>query len=202
MSNNETEIAKGTFNSDVPPPKRIFDQLLERFFSLARNRAENTIELAQTLYEADEYLGKYEIREFCKRVNLSHEGSTYRKMRKIGQEASRFKPFTEQLPSGWTTLYRLAKLSNDQFDRVTKHERFRPMMTAADVDDITGQPSKHSNDRKRDVTIDMTGLDNKAKLDVYHQIKDLEQKFGFHIKIAEEIEALVKSPVSAAGSAK
>lgn len=96
-----------------------FDSLVERYLTFAIKSAENIIRLAETLVEASN-LGEPKLLDFCTRVRLKYNGSTYRKQLKIGQEASRFEPFLERMPNNWTTVYKLAKLTKAQFDRVAR----------------------------------------------------------------------------------
>jgi hypothetical protein len=58
-----------------------------------------------------------------------------------GERKSRFEPFLNRLPNHRLTLYDLAVLQADQFDRVTKDERFGPTITGKQVREIVGRKS-------------------------------------------------------------
>jgi len=47
------------------------------------------------------------------------------------------------LPCSWTTLYKLAKLQPHEFERVTRDERFGPMMTAREVGQILSRDHRN-----------------------------------------------------------
>ena len=99
-------------------------QLVNQYRTFAKHTAANIIKLAETLVEAEDSLSKRELRQFCEDVGLEYDGSTYRKLMKIGKEVSRFEPFVERMPSNWTTVYKLASLDRDKFDQVTRDGRF------------------------------------------------------------------------------
>ena len=108
----------------------LFDSLVERYRTFAKKSAENIIQLAETLVEAKAKLSGMQLHDFCQAVGLDQNGSKFRKLLTIGQEASRFEPYVDRLPTNWTTIYKLASLDGTVFDRVAKDARFAPMMTA------------------------------------------------------------------------
>jgi hypothetical protein len=110
----------------------IYADLVQRYYSFAKKSAENIIKLAETLVEAKDKLSDTELQKFCNDVGLQYEGSTYKKLMKIGAEASRFEPFVERMPNNWTTLYKLAKLDKGAFDLVANDNRFTTTMTASE----------------------------------------------------------------------
>jgi hypothetical protein len=129
-------VTAATADTDetVPATSRV-DELINRYNSFAKQSAENIIKMAETLVDA-ERLSELERHAFCAAVSLSRP--TYQKLLKIGQEASRFEPFLEQLPNSWTTLYKLAALEIKQFDRVAHDPQFAPTMTAEELKVILG----------------------------------------------------------------
>jgi hypothetical protein len=121
------------------------DELINRYNSFAKKSAENIIKMAETLVDA-ERLSELERHAFCAAVSLSRP--TYQKLLKIGQEASRFEPFLEQLPNSWTTLYKLAALEIKQFDRVAHDPQFAPTMTAEELKVILGDINSSASKSK------------------------------------------------------
>jgi hypothetical protein len=170
----------------------IYVDLVQRYYSFAKNSAENIIKLAETLVEAKGRLSDTELQKFCNDVGLPYDGSTYRKLMKIGTEASRFEPFVERMPNNWTTVYKLAKLEKGAFDRVANDNRFTPMMTASEVDAIVGGSSTPKNEHCRDLMIDLGGFDKVTMIAVCKRIKDLKQEFGFEFKVASRIEKEIR----------
>jgi hypothetical protein len=176
-STHTAQIASTTYRS-----------LVAQYRTFAKKTAENIVRLAETLVEAKLELTEAELRQFCSEVGLEHEGSTFRKLLKIGNEASRFEPFFERMPNSWTTVYKLAKLEKDVFDHVARDHRFTPMMTASEVDAITARSSdKNSEQLSRDLTIDLHGFDRAKKVAVLQKIEGLVQEFGFVVKIGNDL---------------
>src|ERR1019366_4614715 len=91
------------------------------------------IGLAMTLVEAEEKLSTAEFKIFCELVGIPKGGPIYKKFTKIGEAATRFKPYMEKLPANWTTLYKLASLPPDKFDRVA--QSLTPFITAREIDE-------------------------------------------------------------------
>ena len=170
----------------------IYADLVQRYYSFAKKSAENIIKLAETLVEAKDKLSDTELQKFCGDVGLQYEGSTYKKLMKIGAEASRFEPFVERMPNNWTTVYKLAKLEKGAFDRVANDNRFTPTMTASDVHTIVGGSSTAKNEHWRDLMIDLSGFDRVTMIAVCKKIKDLKQEFGFKFKVAGQIEKEIR----------
>ena len=163
-------------------------QLVNQYRTFAKHTAANIIKLAETLVEAEDSLSKRELRQFCEDVGLEYDGSTYRKLMKIGKEVSRFEPFVERMPNNWTTVYKLASLDRGKFDQVTRDGRFRPMMTASEIDKIIGTQSHVASHGKRDVMIDLSGLEQNLVIEAFRAMKGLEQQYGFCLKARKEIE--------------
>lgn len=145
----------------------IFDGLVKKYSAFARKSAEHIIKLGETLLEAKQELSEQRLKDFCHEVHLEHDGSTFRKLLKIGQEASRFEPFNGSTPVAWTTIHKLATLEKDKFDAVAHDQRFGRWMTAAEVEQIlTGIPNQGGDGLSRDLTIDLSGFDEAKKLQV------------------------------------
>jgi hypothetical protein len=85
-------------------------ELVKQYRLFAKETAENVLQLYETVAEADNKLSKCDRLKFCLEVGLRHNGSAYRKRLNIGKKVSRFKEFTDRLPSCWTTLYKLSTL--------------------------------------------------------------------------------------------
>jgi hypothetical protein len=124
-------------------------ELVKRYKELARKGARCILDLAATLREAAELPG--EIDAFCKEVGLDPKGSTYRKLIAISDRLARFEPLAERMPCAWTTIYQLAKLSDEAFERIARSDRFGPLMTARDVESIVQSVTPIAKVTKRDV---------------------------------------------------
>jgi hypothetical protein len=106
---------------------------VDRYRGFARQTADGIIGLAMTLVEAEEKLSTAEFKIFCELVGIPKGGPVYKKFTKIGEAATRFEPYMEKLPSNWTTVYKLAALPPDKFDRVA--QSLTPFITAREIDE-------------------------------------------------------------------
>lgn len=167
----------------------VFDELVERYRAFAKKSAENIIKLAETLLEAKQKLDASQMTQFCAAVGL--EGSTYRKMIKIGEEASRFEPFIDRIPSNWTTLYDLAKLPPEKFEQVAKDSRFGQMMTADDIELIIAGDEQSKNIRsKPDFTVSFGKIGDDTKLEASRRFAELAEQYGFTYDLSRKIQRL------------
>ena len=130
----ELNVLNGT---EIDPSTYV--NLVQRYRHFAKESAANIVKLAETLVIAEQNLAPVNFSKFCEEVGLHKEGSTYRKLMIIGANASRFEPFYDRLPNAWTTVYKLASIKQNEFDRVTKSDQFSPFMTAKDVTEVLGK---------------------------------------------------------------
>jgi hypothetical protein len=173
---------------------RTYTKLVEQYKRIAEKSAENIINIAETLVRASSKLSTDDFNRFCNEVRLQKDGSTFRKLMAIGKKISRFEPFLGDLPSGWTTLYRLASISDDRFKLVTEDSRFSRSMTAKDVTLIVGSVSKARTVQQRDVIIDLSGLDTQKQLEVYQELQLLEKRFGFQLTPCKSLRTKAVNP--------
>jgi hypothetical protein len=116
----------------------------------------------------------------------------------IGEKVARFQPFVDRMPNAWTTVYKLALLENHEFDRVTKSELFTPLMTAGDVNLIVNGKPETKEEGHRDLTIDLSGLERSAKIELYRKVKALEEKFKFRLTLSAELKSVTNNVVTTA----
>jgi hypothetical protein len=179
-------VPNGTDPSDL-------DRLVVQFQTFARKSAENILGMAETLLEAERTLPLQASEQFCLRVGLDRKGSTYRKLRAIGEASVRFKPLVDRLPNHWTTLYPLAKLPGDDFDRVTSDERFNPSMTAGDIRLILNGPPKPNTDRfSKDFFVDVSELLPHRQAELWKDLKELVKRYGVACKSRNGIRKNLK----------
>ena len=182
---NETDIASPT----------LLD-LVQRFRKFRKETAKNYIRMAATLAEAKRKLSELELNDFCAAVCLKYGGSTYKKMLKIGEKATRFEPFLDQLPDAWTTLYKLASLENEEFKRVTTDVRFGQGMTAVDLEKIlAGEPNGLSSESteqaerlSNDCRIHLKGFEAAQKIEVCRKLLSLAAEYGFKCSFSSSLE--------------
>ena len=120
-------------------------------------------------------------------------GSTRRKLKKIGSCAARFEPNLNSLPMGnWTTLYRLACLKPDQYQRVVESEKLKPDMEAKTIDDVIGEKTPTKGTANRDLTIDMKDSAAAKMIELYEEIEDLHSDYEFQINPGKRVQDAIK----------
>lgn len=115
---------------------------VERYRGFAKKTAECVVELAKTLIEAEQTLDASEQREFFRHVSIVKGSSVYKKLHVIGDRHSRFLPYMHKLPGTWTTLYLLARMPHDEFDRLARSHILSPTTTARAITDATPKKKK------------------------------------------------------------
>ena len=125
-------------------------ELVRRYREFAMKGARCVLDLAATIVDAGK-LPEPELDAFCAEVRLDRKGSTYRKLRYIGDRLDRFEPLADRMPCSWTTVYQLARLSHEDFERVARSDRFGPLMTLRDVEMIVQSAMPAPRAKKRDV---------------------------------------------------
>lgn len=167
---------------------RMRAELVLQYKEFARKSAECILELAGIVAKASE-LPEQELRAFCDEVGLEREGSTYRKLRAIGERIDRFEPHAERVPYAWTTLYELAKLSDEEFERVVRSNRLSRTMTAKDLASIVPKPLG-----KKKVTAARDAAPATVKKDVTPTVPD-EGDTALMTAAEEEDDAVPPTPV-------
>lgn len=99
-------------------------------FTIAVNKcAENVLEMCKIVHEAQDELPKEEFEYFCKEINLTSK-SAISKMKTIGQAYSKLAGYKDDLPGAWTTLYLIARMQPEDFQKAYDEKVINPMTTA------------------------------------------------------------------------
>lgn len=176
---------------------------IERYVSnykgFLKKTAEAILGLAQTLVEAESNLNGVDFAIFLDEVGLKRTDPTLSKLRKIGEHFHRFQPYADRLPNNWTTIYQLARLSSETFDKVA--DQLTPYITAAEVDELAGLDRARKPIEKADLKVSLEGLSLEQKKAVHKEIEALKERFG--IKFRESPWLIVelkgaKAPLSEA----
>ena len=159
------------------------DEYVDRYNALLCKSADAFIALGETLYEAKQNLTEEDFKNFLEKTGLNNSKATYSKLLKIGEEAPRLRPYVNNLPQSWTTLYTLSKLKVDQFEKVVP--QLNAYSTAKDVSSLLEDKSeaKEKIVLKNDIVICFADLDLDTKLKVVTAIKELEDQYKFNLKI-------------------
>jgi hypothetical protein len=158
--------------------------LVERCLRHKKDAGESIVRLGEALYEADYNLSRKEVTSLCSEVGIVYDKPTWRKFIAIGKKFSRFEKHFDKLPNNWTTVYKLAILKQNEFERVTKSDRFSAFVTSKDIDEILG----HAKSKKKgDVSINLTGLLEPMKVELYNELTALKKKYGFTLKASDDL---------------
>lgn len=157
------------------------EQYIERYRSHAKRTVESILRLGETIVEAEQQLSRIDIMIFCQEVGIEHNGPTFRKLRKIGQQSARFLPVLDRVPNSWTTVYELAKMDKDQFTSIVEAEALTATATMKELKAFIDTGKK-----KPSTTVSFT-LTLQAKNAA--QAFEIEAALG---KVAEQFGAKVK----------
>jgi hypothetical protein len=117
---------------------------VSRYMLFANKSAENILEMSKVVFEASKAFGEEPFEQFCSTVGL-RDKCTVSKMKKIGSRYAQLAPFMNRLPPAWTTLYTLAKLSDEKFEEIVSANKVSIYTTAKQLGEIL--PSKKRGSR-------------------------------------------------------
>ncbi len=170
-------------------------QLVADYKSHAKKNCESVLGMAKAVATAVKEFKDDEqtFKDFCNGVGLDPEGSTFRKFKVIGENATRFAPHLDKLPASWTTLYGLANIETSDFDKVAKHKTFGPKMTAKQIRAIT----KKSKGKKFDTSkakynfiVKLQGEPAKLK-DLVEQLQAALKPLGLEGEPSEKLQGVL-----------
>ena len=104
----------------------IADDYIRRYQSSTKNALENILCMGEAVNEIyqkvkSKELDNSDLEYFCQSVHLDPKGSTFRKYKAIGENASRFRAVVEKLPPTFSVMYELATLEADDFEFFTRN---------------------------------------------------------------------------------
>jgi len=151
-------------------------RLVDRFHAAAKRTITELLECAVVIAEAHNYLGKLHLEEFFQHIRLNPEGSTAKKMRKVGENYSRLSPYLDRLPNNWTTLYYLVTLTGIEFQKLVDNEVLHPSVTLEEIKNQfrTSQKSKQKSQR---VVIDLLKV-QEGKAEFAQKLKSLLSEYN------------------------
>lgn len=96
------------------------EQYVGRFRVTLSKTASSIIELGEIVYSAKTELNKDGFKLFCLQIGTPSNSSTIKKWIKIGEKAQTLRKHENHLPSDWTTVYQLARLTETQINDLIK----------------------------------------------------------------------------------
>ena len=122
--------------------KSAADEYIRRYQISTMNAIENILNMGEAVYEIytkckSDDMNEADLQYFCQSVGLDPKGPMFRKYKGIGVNAAKFRQCIDKLPPTLTTLYDMATLHPDDFERyVVKgsyssnltHKQFKKMV--------------------------------------------------------------------------
>jgi hypothetical protein len=163
---------KSVYNPEV-------EKYVIRYKSFLKKTAEAVLGLAETLAEAKVKLNGVDFHCFCNEVGTPEGSSTYSKLLKIAENSARFQPFVDRLPNTWTTIYKLAKLPSEKFERVSAN--LTPFITAREINEIVGDEKELRNVEHYDIKLSFEDLLPEQKAKIYGELDRLKAEYSFKV---------------------
>lgn len=167
------------------------DSYVSRYNIASTKSASSVLELAEIIFEAHTTLNEKEHEQFLISIQcLSEKKKSYlAKMRCIAQD-ERLKPVVDRLPSAYTTLYTLTKISDNDFERMKKSSLLCPEMSEFKLNAFL---------RKKNATFKVTSVVKKkvkvkshaTSVSFAFDLEDIPSKM--QIALIKEIQAICAS---------
>jgi hypothetical protein len=152
--------------------------------TFVRNTAENIIRLGQTVMDASIKLTGSQLDQFLVHVGIDKNGSTYRKLRIIGEQSDRFLNVLDHLPNNWTTVYALAKMDRSDFDRLVEVKALSPMSTMGMIKSSLEPKKEKANQLTLSISIPSETPEHAFQLE--QEVKALVEEFGGRMRWSNE----------------
>lgn len=101
-------------SNNIVVSKKVTDYA-EQFKVQAKKTAEGILEMARVVFDAKK-LGKADFEVFCSEVGYKSDSSTIRKLNSIGEKYQFLLSRSKSLPTSWTTLYHVSRLTTEVID--------------------------------------------------------------------------------------
>lgn len=174
------------------------NDFVAQFNTLYAKTAESLIEMARIAYEAKQ-CGKSVYAIFCERVMMKGD-ATMSKLVAIGKKYQSFKSHQEHLPSNWTTLYNLTRLSEEAFNEKCDSGDICPRLTGVESLALIGRVPEAIKDKspkgeKAEITNQpMYGLsafiscDTAESASALQEVIDFAKSKGLSIRPSADLE--------------
>ncbi len=120
-----------TLNLNVDTPRLL--TLAADFQRFAKKTAEGVLDMAATVFRASKLGSDAQFHRFCELVGQRYQSPTMKKLKLIGEKYEFLLAKAEKLPGSWTTMYQIAKLANDEIERLIDKGVIHAQMLARDL---------------------------------------------------------------------
>ena len=160
-----------------------------RYQTFLNKTAESILSLTETVYEAEKNLSADDFKVFKEEVGLNSK-ATVSKFLAIGKNVSLLRPYSKNLPYSWTTLYRLVRMKQFQFDKVK--DSLTTEMTAADIQRLLGRPPRAAKKDPADIKIYLWKLCAEEKADFLDELRDLVKGYEVTVNLNSDLSQEMK----------
>jgi hypothetical protein len=163
-----------------------------RINALTTKSASSIIEIGSSFLEAKHELSPAEYRQFLFHLKYVEGSASIRKWNKIGEASIRLRLIENRLPIQWTTIYEIARLSQQKFDELMQSSVLCQAMTAKKMSEFfSNQVSKKSKPRK--VHFTLTFEPDVDPLDLLQKINELQSASSiFNIEVSHDAQELIE----------
>ena len=161
------------------------EQYVERYRNHAKRTVESILKLGETVVEAEQQLSRLDIMIFCQEVGIEHNGPTFRKLRKIGEQASRFMPVIDRVPNSWTTVYELAKLENDKFATLIDSQALTATATMKELRAFIDDGGKAPSDTVS-FTLTVKAKNSAQAVEIDRALGAVGDQFGSKVRVSNQ----------------
>jgi hypothetical protein len=133
-----SEVASEVVTADLVVSAPKIHVLVKRFQQFSRKTAEGVLEMGRAVHEARQ-LPRSEFFRFCELVQI--KTSNIKKLAVIGAKYDYLIHRADKLPSNWTTVYAVAKLANEEIEKLIDQGVVNSLTDVHDLAAVLGKPS-------------------------------------------------------------
>lgn len=147
-----------------------------------KKTAASILELACVVGEAKKDLSCEEFRKFRLSIGAPSSKDSYiKKLLKIANSSARLSLVSDSLPPNYTTLYELAKMSSDSFQKVHHDGVLSPDMTAKTLSPYLDK-TERSNASANEAVLVFKNVAPTQRIDALKNLQELCNKFKIELK--------------------
>ena len=147
-----------------------------------KKTAASILELACVVGEAKVDLSSDEFRKFKLSIGAPPSKDSYiKKLLKIANSSSRLSSVSDSLPPNYTTLYELAKMPSDSFQKVRNDGVLSPDMTAKTLSPYLDK-TESSNALANEAVLVFKNVATTQRIDALKNLQELCNKFKIELK--------------------
>ena len=177
--------------SIAPEVSSRIEDLVTRYYGFGKAGTKGILGLAEIVCQAHEEFGDKYLTIFYERIKVEPNGSTCRKLKKIGSRKARFKQVLDKLPNSWTTLYELARLDDHEFRQLVDDDMLHPLVTWQTIQARFAKPSAEDVESPQRLTLDIAKVGRRHRRDFAQKLKALLDEFD--VPLGKSQEATLES---------